>query len=274
MRHEPRSSRIAFDLLDDKTVLVEQFSQKPLKIVNPLSHRSACLCMLTSYGGGFVQGDQVALDIHCRRNTSSVISSQANTRVYESNGERCTQEINARLEKGAFHVFFNDPLVMHQNGVFHQRTNFHLQTDSVLLYFDWFTAGRTAYGEVFAFEEYDAVTKIYLNQKCEIWDAFNISPRELDVQSPGAFNNTNSFLNIYLVGDKNSVKVKLLEEVLQNTESNYEGTFKNISRISQNSLVSRYADHDIVQLKKAVKQITSQLEHKSLLHFDPLVRKY
>ena len=274
MRIASNSSRIAFDLLNNKTVMVEQFSQKPLKIVNPQSNRQACLCMLTSYGGGFVQGDKVALDVHCRSHTSSVISSQANTRVYESNGALCTQEINVRLETGAFHVFFNDPLVMHRDGVFHQKSSFYLQKDSVLLYFDWFTAGRTAYGEVFDFEEYDAVTKMYVEQKCELWDAFTITPKNSDVQSPGAFDKATSFVNVYLIGDKNLEKVKLLEEVLHSTESNYEGTFKNVARINENSLVSRYADHDLVRLKKAVNTITRQLEDKSLLHFDPLIRKY
>lgn len=270
------TSKITFDFHNNETILSEQLSQKPLKIVNPKSQKQTGVCMLTSYGGGFVEGDQVELDVACKENTTSIISSQANTRVYESNGKQCKQKLKMKLSRNAFHVFFNDPLVMHSGGNFIQENNINLDKESILLFIDWFSAGRTANGESFAFKAFETSTKIKVEKQTVLWDNFKITPEKMDVHSPGMFGNHSSFLNIFIIGNKDSYKIKLIEKGLSNLhEISDDSTIQsNVTRINNNGLVGRYSAEKITLLKKVVTHISQVLAHPELLNYDHLERKY
>lgn len=269
------ASKITFDTHNNKTILTEQLSKKPLKIVNPKSQKQTGICMLTSYGGGFVEGDSVELDVICKEKTTSIISSQANTRVYESNGKQCEQKLNINLIKDAFHVFFNDPLVMHNGGNFTQTNHISLDKESVLLFMDWFSAGRTANGESFAFENFESSTKIDIEKQTILWDNFKITPNTMDVHAPGMFGNHTSFLNVFIIGNKTSAKIKLLEKGLLNLEDIEDTNFQsNITRVNDNALVARYSAEKITTLKKTTIHLSRILAHPELLNYDHLERKY
>ncbi len=270
------ASKITFDFHNNETILTEQLSKKPLKIVNPKSQKQTGVCMLTSYGGGFVEGDHVKLDVVCNQNTTSIISSQANTRVYESNGIQCKQKLQIRLKKNAFHVFFNDPLVMHNGGNFVQENTIALEKESVLLFIDWFSAGRTANGESFAFKAFETSTKITIEKRTVLWDNFKITPESMDVRSPGMFGNHSSFLNIFLIGNKGATKVKLIGKALSELDENDDTTSiqSNVTRINDDTLVGRYSAEKITPLKKVVTMISQILANPELLNYDHLERKY
>ena len=270
------ASKITFDCHNNTTIVTEQLSIKPLKIVNPKTQKQTGVCMLTSYGGGFVQGDTVTLDVVCNPNTTSIISSQANTRVYESHGVQCRQELHLKLRANAFHVFFNDPLVMHQGGNFVQENSITLETDSVLLFIDWFSAGRTANGETFAFKAFESSTKIEVETQTVVWDNLKITPEEMDVHAPGVFGDHTSFLNVFLVGDKALSKVKLLEmQMLEGLEASTETAIQsNLTRINDHAFVGRFSAEKMTTLKEVMTKMSQILAHPTLLNYDHLERKY
>lgn len=272
-----KSSKITFSVHNGETILTEQLSKKPLKIVNPKSQKKTGVCMLTSYGGGFVEGDIVKLDVICEADTTSIISSQANTRVYESNGIQCSQELKITLKKNAFHVFFNDPLVMHNGGNFVQKNTVDIEEDSVLLFIDWFSAGRTENGESFAFKAFETSTKIKLNEKIILWDNFKITPNTMDISAPGMFGEHASFLNLFLMGNKNLKKVQIIEEALFKLDkigADTSSIQSNITRINDNGVVGRYSADKVTSLKTIMSQLSTVLANPILLNYDHLERKY
>lgn len=271
-------SKITFNLHDNKTILTEQLSKKPLKIVNPKTQKQTAVCMLTNYGGGFVEGDSIKLEVVCKPKTTSIISSQANTRVYESNGVACNQELKIKLNESAFHVFFNDPLVMHRGGNLKQTNNINLDRNSVLLFIDWFSAGRTANGESFAFHNFETSTKIKYQNEVVLWDNFKITPKTMDIQAPGMFGDHASFLNLFLIGNIDNERVKIIEKALFEIdnvpENNLSLLQSNITRINDNALIGRYSTGKIIALKKIMEQLSKNLSEPSLLNYDHLDRKY
>ncbi len=271
------SSKITFDFHDGETILTEQLSKKPLKIVNPKSQKKTAICMLTNYGGGFVEGDTIALKVLCKAKTTSLVSSQANTRVYESNGIPCRQSLQLSLEENAFHVFFNDPLVMHEGGSFSQENTISAGKNSVLLLIDWFSSGRTANGESFAFHNFETSTKIKYQEEIVAWDNFKITPKDLNIHSPGNFGKHTSFLNLFLIGDANDKRVKHIEKALfelDEKNANNEDYLSNVTRTNDKTLVGRYSTEKIIVLTKIMKQLSTVLADDSLLGYNHLDRKY
>lgn len=270
-------SYIEFKQINNKTVLTEQYSVKPLKIINPKASHKCSFCMLTNYGGGFVQGDKITLDVTCGENTNSIISSQANTRVYESVGIFCAQQINTHLKNNAFHVFLNDPLVMHKGGSFSQKSIYKLGTGSVLLLVDWVVAGRTENGESYEFKEYLSDTSVFINDKLILRDKFHLSPTEMDIYSPALLGKNVSFMNIYLAGNQDLKKVECIENALNQINEGMSNEFKiicTVDRINNDTYVGRFASIEVLKLRKVLEKLSSTLLDDQLLNFDPLVRKY
>lgn len=270
-------SVIEFKHINDQTIVTEQLSARPLKIINPKSSKKACLCMLTNYGGGFVQGDVTYLDIKCRKNTTSIISSQANTRVYESTGVACSQHIDTIMETNAFHVFINDPLVMHQGSSFNQKFKYTLQVGSILLLVDWFAAGRTDNGEQYDFKSYQSETEIFMMDKLVIKDKFHLTPDQMDISSPAALADHMSFMNIYLAGDQDLEKIEITENALNTIQAELDqnrSLYSSAQRVNENTYVARFSSPEVLNLRKVLAKISKVLGDKRLLHFDLLERKY
>ncbi len=233
--------------------------------------------MLTNYGGGFVQGDVTYLDIACKEQTTSVISSQANTRVYESTGATCSQYIDTIMEKNAFHVFINDPLVMHHGSTFDQKFKYSMQQGSVLLLVDWFAAGRTDNGEQYDFRSYQSQTEIFMSDRLVIKDKFHLTPDQMDISSPAVLADHMSFMNIYLAGNQDLDRVEMIENALNTIQAEAgqtENTYSSAQRINENTYVARFSSPEVLSLRRVISKISEVLSSKELLHFDLVERKY
>jgi urease accessory protein len=96
------TSQISVKSIQGKSTLTEAKILRPLKIFS-LQNDTALQVIFSNYGGGFVEGDHIKIDLSCNEETKTAFTSQAHTRVYRS--ERAMpsrQEIHAKLGKGCF----------------------------------------------------------------------------------------------------------------------------------------------------------------------------
>lgn len=279
-------SAIEFSKSGEATVLTRNYNIPPLKIINTSSHENACFCFLTNYGAGFVEGDEVKLQIIAHEHTESVITTQGNTRVYKSQGNACSQTIEAVLKKNAFHVFLNDPLVMHSKGSFVQKSIWTLEEDAVLLLVDWFSAGRVHNEEIFDFTYYQTETKIQVGAHPVLWDKFHIDPVHEDTSSPASFNSTTTYLNVFLAGNLHDVRVKHLENHFNVTVQKYipngnldvassaKQVIGNSTRVNEHAYFLRLVSTDVIYLQSVLSDLIKVLEEKPLLRFNPLRNRH
>ena len=269
------SSLIAFEAHNNKTKLVRQLSIKPLKIVNTQEIGNSSFCMLTNYGGGFVQGDKIELNVICGENSKSVISSQANTRVYEGDGKECHQKLVCEVKKGAFHAFLNDPLVMHKGGKLDQEVQFHLDPDSTAVYLDWFSAGRLSRGESYDFDFYKSSCRFMIEEKPVLWDNFVLDPKRHDIKAPNLLGSNISFVNLFVVGDpSNSGFVSFKAALLDLSVVKYANLEIGLADVEERAFILRIVSNDIIALKKLVQSIINLLSHPQFVGADPWERKY
>ncbi len=270
-------SRIAFENTNSKTKVTEQLSIAPLKIINPSGSAQSAFCMLSNYGGGFVQGDKVQLQVCCGENTQSVISSQANTRIFEGGGDHCYQHTSIDVKAGAIHFYLNDPLVMHKGSSFTQNTNISVATAGVMCLVEWFSAGRISQGECFDLDKYETNTSAYFSDKLVLKDRFIIDPKRVPPHSPGVFGNHTTYICIYLVGDQSDTRIQLLEKSLLKlceVKSSETNISTNFSRVNKHVGLARVSAKEPLHLHPFMRTFAQHFEHPELLGFNPLKRKY
>jgi len=175
---------------------------QPLKFLEPQAGRGTARVVLTSYGGGLVQGDQIALQIHAEPDTRLHLATQANSRVYRNAGKSpARQEVTARLDRGARVLVQNDPLVLHTGARFGQHQHWDLDPSANLILLEWFQGGRTDSGEVWAFEEYRSRLRVTCDGSPLLLDSLHIAPYQSSPCATARFGTwANGFLAIYFVG--------------------------------------------------------------------------
>lgn len=253
---------------------------RPLKIFT-LEKNKACHLVFSNYGGGFVEGDSIDLKIDCKADTVCAFSSQANTRIYRSeHGNTCKQTINGRVGAHALVVFMGDPVVPHQKSIFEQHLYWTLEKNSVLLVIDWFEAGRILNGERFAFDSFFTELKIESNGVPIVWDRFKMNPSKNNMNSPGAFLDHSSYINIFLAGDENDPRVKSIETQLRFLAAQYfhehiENKSESLIRIGSAVKVNEQVfmircsakNNDLLQ--PFVRALAAHMSDKELLGFNP-----
>jgi len=280
-------SHINIEKTQDKSVVTSLRSVKPVRILTPKTHNESCHVVFSNYGGGFVGDDTIQVDIKLDGGTKTLLSTQANTRIYKTEKGSSSQIVEASIGENAFFVQMNDPLVMHKKSSFLQKSHWLIDRSSVCLFVDWFSAGRSLNGEVFEFDCFDSEFKCETVEKALIWDRFSLEPSVDNCQSPALFNNHSSFVNIFLAGKDSDKKVMLIEKKLN--EINHQISQKigeqaqrldgcdligKGSRINENVYVFRLSGRSTADLAPLVKSVSSVLAEKELLGFDPSERKF
>lgn len=282
---EHEFSKLQVKKIGPRSVLTESFVKKPLKIFE-IPREGICQIVFSNYGGGYVEGDQIKLSVECLPGTSTLFTSQANTRVYKSpNGSTTVQEIEVRQDKASFVAYLGDALVPQNDSIFQQRFHWNLEEEAVLLFIDWFEAGRILSGERFAFTSFSTELKVTSKEKTLVWDRFHIDPNKTNVNSPGSFLDHSSYMNVFLVGNEDLEKVKLLENHLRFIAKKYfqeERPLRmsefpllgSVAKVNETVFVIRCSARENDLLVPFIKELTSILEEKELLGFQPMERKY
>jgi len=121
-------------------------SAGPLRLLTPRAGDAAWI-VTSSYGGGLVDGDAVALEVDVEAGATCVVTSQASQKVYKGTS---SQRTTVRAGAGATALVVPDPVVPFAGATFAQTTRVELGDGASLALCDVVTAGRVAHGERWA----------------------------------------------------------------------------------------------------------------------------
>ena len=140
------------------------YATSPMKLLTPRS-RGQCVCSYSSnFGGGLLAGDQTQLDLSVGSQARCFLGTQASTKVYRNpHSLPCTHVTRATVGPDALLVFAPAPVQPFANSRYDQRQQFRLAPGASLALLDWFTSGRSACGERWAFER--------LFMRNEVWQS-------------------------------------------------------------------------------------------------------
>jgi urease accessory protein len=158
------SGLLNFSRCGSQTVLTRSFAKSPLKLFATQARPCACWVYSSTLGGGLVGGDEVRLRVDVEADARALLATQASTKVYRSL-RRTSHDLTASVASGALLAVVPDPVVCFAGADFVQRQHFELSRDANLVMVDWFSSGRHASGERWAFKRYE--TRIHVNREGE-----------------------------------------------------------------------------------------------------------
>ena len=166
---------------DGRSVVTGAYATSPLRLLTPANHGSAAWIYTSSYGGGLVDGDRIALDVDVGPGAAAFLSTQASTKVYRSQ-RGTSSELHARVATEGLLAVIPDPVVCFAASRYRQVQSFDLSADSGLVLVDWVSSGRHASGERWAFDEYVASLRARVEGRRILHDALALRGDDGDLR--------------------------------------------------------------------------------------------
>ncbi|XP_034212235.1 urease accessory protein D isoform X3 [Prunus dulcis] len=101
-----KQGRVVVDKVGGRSTVTRCFSKYPLKFIIPRkvgsSETDAVWVYTLTYGGGIVSGDSVSCEFTIGDGCTTVLTTQASTKVYKSVGSKCCEQVlEVHLERGS-----------------------------------------------------------------------------------------------------------------------------------------------------------------------------
>jgi urease accessory protein len=200
----PGSGQLEFSLVAGKTAVTRSRSTSPLKLLTPGHGGRGAWAFASTYGGGLVSGDTIRLEIEAGPGSLSLLGTQSSTKIYRAAepGGVCRQTLSVSVAREAVFVSMPDPVVCFAGAAYTQRQHFDLEKAASLVLVDWFTSGRSAAGERWAFSHYESRSDVSLDGRLVLRDALLLDPADGPIAAPYRAGQFDCFASAVLIGDR------------------------------------------------------------------------
>ncbi|MFL5785514.1 MAG: urease accessory protein UreD [Bacteriovoracaceae bacterium] len=260
---------VRFEKRGSRTVATETYSRSPLKFLSPGNAGHSAWVYSSNFGGGFIGGDAIDVDVEVMPESFGVLLTQASTKVYGST-EECKQTLHARVKKNAVFCSLPDPVVCFARSKFRQHQRIDLEEGSSLILVDALHCGREHSGERWAFDSYVNEIHLYREGKRTLLESQFIHPLMGEVSKRNFRFNAMAF--IVLSGPHFEKNAEEIGDLIQSRPINAGEPFIcSVSRFRDGILV-RTAAVEMESLAEATRELLYFLPEA--LGDDPWARKW
>ena len=267
------NAELTVESVSGQSAVTSAFASTPMKLLTPRSRGQSVWAYTSSFGGGFVAGDETRLDLRIGKDARCFLGTQASTKIYRNpRALACGHVTQATVEENALLVFAPDPVQPFASSSYTQRQVFQLGAGAGLVLVDWFTSGRAARGERWAFNHFQSRNDVFLSGERIFMDSVLLDSTAEPVTSAHRTGRFNCFALLLLVGEAlQPVAASLLEDISANPVKRSAPLIASASPVRQGAIL-RVAG-------ESVEQVGRELHHhlkfaSALLGDDPWARKW
>ncbi len=171
-----------------ESAVVSSFASNPMKLLTPVARGKSVWAYTSSFGGGLVAGDCTRLNVSIKGGARCFLGTQSSTKVYRNPAALpCEHTTHATIGEDALLVFAPEPVQAFADSHYTQRQEFRLAPSAGLVLLDWFSSGRAARGERWAFKHLETRNDIFVGDKRALVDPILLNSDEL-AERMGRFN--------------------------------------------------------------------------------------
>ncbi len=274
-----QATRLRVEKVRGLSRLVRQVECPPIKALTPRNRSGAVRILLSSYGGGIVQGDATRVELECGDDAAVYLGTQSSTKVYPTPDRVSSQWLHGTVGALGLAVSWPDPIVPYAGSEFRQRQEWHVDADGELLVADWLQPGREANGERFHYSLFASDTSIRLGGELVIRDRFEFQPGTQNPCSPAHFGDFGGMLSLYIVGKRLAATLLRIKESLlacnrQVKSESGSGLLATFVELRSQVFLVRAMGVVKADLDPIARLVCAELASPELLGFNPLERKW
>jgi len=197
--------------VDGKSAVTRLHARSPLRLLAPRGSGTSAWVFASTFGGGLLAGDRIELDVEVARGAACLLGTQSQTKVYRCDEPlAASQSLRAEVADNATLVALPDPIVSFRDSAFAQTQRIELAPTASLCWLDWFTSGRRARGERWAFRSYRSRADLTVGGKLVFRDALRLDSGDGPIDQPHRMGRCDCFATALLIGPKFKADAKEL----------------------------------------------------------------
>ena len=261
------------EVISGESAVTSAFASSPLKLLTPRPRGRSAWAYTSSFGGGLVAGDETRLDLTLGPAARCFLGTQASTKVYRNPDQLpCGHVTHATVDAGALLVFAPDPVQAFAASTYAQRQEFHLAPDASLVLLDWFTSGRAARGERWAFSRFASRSDVFVDAQRAFLDSIRLDPSDGALDSAHRTGRFNCFATLLILGPLvQDMAAKLLPDIAARSVERRAALVCSASPIREGALL-RIASEQVEAVGQELHRHLAPLAE--LLGDDPWARKW
>ncbi|WP_199246467.1 urease accessory protein UreD [[Phormidium] sp. ETS-05] len=232
------------------TYITHKKATAPLKLQRPFypEGEDCCHSVILHTAGGIVGGDRLSQSIHLEPDTHALITTAAAAKIYRSNGQTAYQDINIKIEPGAYLEWLPQENIIFNSARYRQNLHIELAPKAHLLLWEINRFGRSARGEKFHEGNWRGDTEIW-QQGIPLWiDRQQLRGSEETCTSPHALGAFPIVATLAWLGEP--VTSELIAEARQLWEQYPPKTGQaGVTRLP-NGLLCRYRGHSTPEVRQ------------------------
>jgi urease accessory protein len=266
-------AHLEVELVFGESTATSASATSPLKLLTPCSRGKSVWAYASNFGGGMVAGDETRLDLRIGPEARCFVGTQASTKIYRNPAQLpCSHTTQAMLERGSLLVFAPDAVQAFQGSSYRQRQEFHLANGAGLALVDWFTSGRAARGERWAFDTFQSRNDAFVDGQRVFVDSILLNADDGEINSSHRAGRFNCFAMMLLLGQTmREASARLMAEISSRPVERNATLVCSASPV-QEGAVLRIAGEDVESVSREIKRQLNFLA--DFLGDDPWARKW
>jgi len=234
--------KISTAVEDGKTRLKDSFYNAPYKVVHYGSSPNAehLELIIMSSSPGILDEDRLEIGIDVREGSRFKLFTQSFNKLHPMKSG-ASQELTLNLGKDVVFQYIPHPVIPFERSVFENRSTLNVHADSTLIWGDVVSSGRVHSGESFEFTSYRNITRVFFDDKLEVFDNQLIIPSQQPVKSLLFYEGYTHQATLLYVSHKASELKLELDEILTGRYSEIDFGF---SHCSDHGVVIRALGND------------------------------
>jgi urease accessory protein len=244
-------------------------AHSPLKILVPRPRGQSVWAYLSNFGGGLLPGDQFHISVNVAADARCFLGTQSSTKIFRSCGKGAVQNnFHAEIASNALLVYAPDVAQGFADSRYLQSQTIRLADEtSSLIFLDWYSSGRSALGERWAFSEYKNRTEIFLGEKLAFLDSIHLESPLSD-----RMGRANCVATLIIFGAELKQAATVLHEEISQAPISKRADVLLVASALQNGLVVRASG---ISVECVAREIFRRLEFIApLLGDNPFQRKW
>lgn len=161
-----------------RTVLKRQSFSAPFHISKPHHDAGWLIVNLASPSPGLLSGDRVRVNVEVGNDARLLLTTPSASRLHTMSGGHAELAQHFTVARGGCLDFFPEYLIPQRRTRYRQRTRISIEQGGTLLWCESIAPGRTASGEVFAYDELQFATDIFIGATHILRERFRLVPGE------------------------------------------------------------------------------------------------
>jgi urease accessory protein len=264
---------VGIEVVCGQSTATSVWAASPLKILIPRARGSSVWACLSSFGGGLVAGDELALTLKVGEQARCFLTTQASTKVYRNpSGKPCSHQLRAQLGRGSLLALIPDPVQAFPGSRYRQQQTFSLGPESGLVLVDWLCSGRAARGERWAFRTFQSRNEILLGETRVLLDSLLLDRAQGPLENCYRMGRFNCLALVVIIGEPFwAAAARALEEIAATPLPRHARLVVSASPIAQGALI-RLAGESGEEVAWEIRRRLAFLS--DFLGDDPWRRKY